>query len=109
MSKNKAAKWLYLVRSASNLSQRRLALRTGITNTAISNAEAKGYASAETWAQLAIFFKFSTDAILWLAGVIELPAPPKREIVSRMEKLMADMDPEYKNEADQFISSVINE
>jgi len=97
------------MRSAKNLSQRKLAIKTGITNTAVSKAESDGYASAETWARLAVFFKMSTDAVLWLAGVIELAAPPKREIISRIEQVMEEMDAEGKETAEKFIKSIINE
>ncbi len=109
MKHNKASAWLYIMRSAKNLSQRKLAIKVGITNTAISKAESEGYASAETWAKLAVYFKISTDAILWLAGVVEMVAPPKRELISRIEQAMSEMDPETRETAEQFIKSIINE
>ena|SRR5689334_19985316 len=109
MPNKRASAWLYLMRSSTNLSQRKLANKVGLTNTAVSNAEQKGYASAETWARLAVYFKFSTDAILWLAGVIEMTAPPKREIISRLEQVMTEMEPETRDAAEKFIKSIINE
>lgn len=109
MPTNKASTWLFIMRSAKNLSQRKLAIKADLTNTAVSEAERKGYASAETWARLAVYFKMSTDAVLWLAGVIDLAAPPKREIVSRIEQEMNEMDPDTRSIAEKFISTIINE
>lgn len=103
MPENKASAWLFVMRSAKNLSQRKLATRVGLTNTAISDAEQKGYASAETWAKLAVFFRVSTDAILWLAKVIEPPMPPKRELIARIERDLDEMTPEAREKAEELI------
>lgn len=108
MQQNKASVWLQIMRSARSLSQRRLAARVGLSNTAVSDAEQKGYASAETWARLAVYFNASTDAILWLAGVIELVAPPKNEIVDRIERIKDEMEPELKVKAEQLINWIKN-
>ena len=97
------------MRSAKNLSQRKLAGRVGLTNTAVSDAESKGYASAETWARLAVFFKLSTDAVLWLAGIIELAAPPKREIIDRIERDLDEMPPETREKAIRLIDIIAND
>jgi transcriptional regulator with XRE-family HTH domain len=102
MSKNYAPVWLYIMRTVRGLSQRGLAAKVGLTHTLVSEAES-GNASAETWAKLAVYFKTSTDAVLWLAGVVDLAAPPKQEIVSRIERIMDEMEPETRKKAEQLI------
>lgn len=102
---NKASAWLIAMRSTKHLSQRKLALRSGITNTAISDAE-RGYASAETWARLAEYFEWSTDVVLWFAGVLSRLAPPKDEIISRIERDLNRMSDEGREAALQLIDSI---
>jgi transcriptional regulator with XRE-family HTH domain len=109
MPQNKAAQWLYIMRSVRSLSQRRLAARIGLSNTAISDAEQKGYASAETWAKLAVYFGTSTDAVLWLAGVVHLVAPPKDEIIRRIERIMDEMEPEARDKAAALIRAITDD
>lgn len=109
MPENKASAWLFIMRSVRSLSQRKLAGKVGLSNTAVSDAEQKGYASAETWAKLAVYFRFSTDAILWLAGVISLVAPPKAEIVDRIERIMDEMEPDTRERAEKLIKSITDE
>lgn len=109
MPLNKASTWLLIMRSARNLSQRKLAAKADLTNTAVSEAERKGYASAETWARLAVFFKTSTDAVLWLAGIIHLQAPPKTEIIARIQNELSELDPDVREIAENFISSIVND
>lgn len=106
MPKNLASAWLYVMRNSRNLSQRKLAGRVGMTYTAISDAEQRGYASAKTWAQLAVYFRVSTDAILWLADVIKLAAPPKSEIVARIERDLDEMEPEVREKAEDLIRQI---
>lgn len=106
MQNNKASAWLYIMRTARNLSQRKLASKIGLSNTAISDAESDGYASAETWAKLAVYFKTSTDAVLWLAGVVDLIAPPKNEIIDRIERIMDEMEPETRVKAERLIKAI---
>jgi transcriptional regulator with XRE-family HTH domain len=103
MPENKASAWLLIMRSARNLSQRKLAIKVGLSNTAVSDAETSGYASAETWAKLAVYFRTSTDAVLWLAGVIKPIVPPKAEIIARIERIMEEMEPEIREKAEQLI------
>src|SRR5690349_11678365 len=100
MPKKLASAWLYVMRNSRNLSQRKLANRVGVTYTAISEAESKAYASAETWARLAVFFRISTDAILWLADKIELTMPPKSEIIARIERDLSEMDQPTREKAE---------
>jgi transcriptional regulator with XRE-family HTH domain len=109
MSKNRASAWLYVMRNSRNLSQRKLASRVGLTYTAISDAESKSYASAETWARLAVFFRMSTDAILWLAEIISLAVPPKEEIIARIERDLDEMDPETRRKAEDLIKQITND
>jgi transcriptional regulator with XRE-family HTH domain len=108
MQHNKAAVWLYIMRSIRGLSQRQLASKVRITHTAISQAES-GYASAETWAKLAIYFRFTSDAVLWLAGVIELVKPPKQEIISRIENILSEMEPETREKAEKLIKQITDD
>jgi transcriptional regulator with XRE-family HTH domain len=109
MPQNKASAWLYVMRNSRNLSQRKLAGRVGLTYTAISDAESKAYASAETWAKLAVFFRMSTDAILWLAGVIQLSLPPKDEIIARINRDLDEMDPETRRKAETLIQQITDD
>jgi transcriptional regulator with XRE-family HTH domain len=109
MPDNKASAWLLIMRSARNLSQRKLATKVGLSNTAVSEAESTGYASAETWAKLAVYFRTSTDAVLWLAGVIDPIVPPKGEIIARIEKLLDEMEPELREKAEKLIGWIKDE
>lgn len=102
---HKASAFLVVMREARNLSQRALASRVKLTNTAISQAES-GNASAETWVKIAEYFKISADAILWMAELFTPLVPPKEEIVNRIERLMDEMEPETRQKAEKLIDWV---
>lgn len=108
MPQNKASTWLAVMREARNLSQRKLASRVGLTNTAISQAE-NGNASPDTWIKLAEYFKMSSDSILWLAGLFTPINSPKNEIIERINRIIDEMDPPTREKAEQFIKSITNE
>lgn len=65
---NKAGSWLQTERKRRNWSQRHLAIKVGLTNTAVSDAE-KGIATPRTWVMLAAFFEAPFDKILEWAEV----------------------------------------
>jgi transcriptional regulator with XRE-family HTH domain len=102
---NKASVWLVVMREARNLSQRKLASRVNLANTAISQAE-NGNASADTWIKLAEYFKVSADAVLWMAGLFTPIAPPKDEIINRLERIIDEMEPETRKKAEQLIKLI---
>lgn len=108
MSQHKAAAWLVVMREARNLSQRKLASRVGLANTAISQAE-NGIASEGTWVKLAEYFRMSADAVLWMAGQFQPPVPPKDEIVSRIERILDEMEPATRKKAEQLIKLIEKE
>ena len=105
MPDNKASAWLVAMRSTRHLSQRKLASRVGLTNTAVSDAE-RGYASAETWAKLAEFFGWSSDVVLWFAGVLSRLVPPKTEIIARIEHDLEKMSDEGRQAAKDLIEAI---
>jgi transcriptional regulator with XRE-family HTH domain len=109
MPKNLAASWLRVKRGARGISQRKLADRVGMTNTTISDAETDGYASAETWARLAVFFRLSTDAVLWMAGVVQLPRAPKQEVINNIERDLDEMTPEIRKAALKLIDEIVKD
>lgn len=87
---NKAAEWLTGERKKRNWSQRRLGVKTGLTNTAISDAE-KGIASPRTWVLLAAFFDTPFDKVLEWAEI---------EMDENIQKILDDwakMDPEERD------------
>lgn len=87
---NKAGSWLVGERKRRNWSQRRLAIKAGLTNTAISDAE-KGIASPRTWVLLAAFFDAPFDKVLEWAEI---------EMDENIQKILDDwrkMEPEERD------------
>jgi transcriptional regulator with XRE-family HTH domain len=102
MPENYASVWLMLMRTVRGLTQRELAGKVKLTHTTISEAE-RGNATAETWARVAVYFRTSTDAVLWLAGIIDLVTPPKHEIIDRIERIKSEMEPETREKAEKLL------
>lgn len=101
MTSNKASEFLIIMREARNLSQRSLASRVNLANTAISQAE-NGNASEGTWIKLAEYFKMSADSLLWLAGQFKPVAPPKAEILEKLRYIQGEMQPQTLRRAKEL-------
>jgi len=106
---SKATAWLLEQRTARNLSLREMArqMGTGITHTTISDAE-KGFASPETWKQLAEFFKTPPNLVLSWAGFLDA-LPSKDELIISIETDLEQMTPAGRQLAARMIHALVDD